>query len=241
VIHSARAWGFVHPLQDRSLGQQVVNHWPDLLQMVVPREKNLVKAGGFDGDCLSLHNEGPFWRVADSTDWNATRQIALDRPLNQPDNSTLLLTNLDQGQCTHRIRCHQPLVQGPPPGAIVVLRYRARSLNSKGSLAVYVVMPAEIPEGETGPIANRVRAVSASVLPKPDDPIPNRWRYWSPAWVTPTDKWQTYLVVFESPPFPTRLPLRNLVIELTATRPAAADQVWVDDVELFVWQLGSKP
>ena len=77
---------------------------------------------------------------------------------------------------------------------------------------------------------------AAACLRKPTIPLPNRWLFRIPFWVTPTVEWQTYLVIYESPPFPARTIDRNLVIDTSGT-----DQVWVDDVALFVWQPGSKP
>jgi serine/threonine protein kinase len=241
VIHSPHTWGFVHPLQDRLLGQKIVKHWPELLELVVPPEKNLVRVGGFDGNCLATNHGGSLWRTGDSESWNATRRITLDRPQDRWDNPALLLTNLDHTQSRKLLGCYQPLTQGPPPGAVLVLRYRARSLHGRGSLAVYAAMPVAIPEGGTGPVAGRIRDVATPVIPESGEPAANWWLYRSPAWVVPSTEWQTYLVITECPPFSTRALSRNLVIDLTATPPTATDQVWVDDVELFVWPLGNKP
>src|SRR5262249_48995241 len=77
VVHSPRAWGFVHPLQDRTLGQRVVRNWSALLRMVVPLEKNFVRAGGFDGNCLATNHGGNLWRVGDVVDWKRSRRITL--------------------------------------------------------------------------------------------------------------------------------------------------------------------
>jgi hypothetical protein len=236
VVRSAHAWGFVHPLTDRALAWQVVSNWPGLLRMAVPPEKNFVRAGGFDGDCLATEHRGDLWRVGSTANWNAARQIALDRPPDQPDNPALLLTNLGPGRGQDLLGCYQPLARGPRPGAGVVLRYRARSRHGRGSLAVYAGIPVVIPDGDTGPVASRIRRLEPPLPPEADDPLPNRWLYRSPDWVTPSQDWQTYLVVTESPPFPARVVHRNLVIDV-----AAADQVWVDDVELFVWQPGGEP
>lgn len=241
VVRSPRAWGFVYPFRDRSLGWRVVAGWPDLLRAVVPPDRNLVRAGGFDGDCLAKNHGGDLWRVGDAAGWDATRQITLDRPADQPVNPCLLLTGLSPARDKGLLGCYQPLRQGPPPGATLVLRYRAKSLHGKGSLAVYAGMPAPLPEGEAGPAAARIRAAGTRLPPGPGDPGPDRWLYRSPTWVVPPTEWQTYLVVLECPPFPTQALHRNLVIDLGATGPAAGDQVRVDDVELFVWPPGGAP
>lgn len=240
VIRSPRAWGFVHPLRDGSLGQQVVARWHDLLHRTVPPDQNLVRASGFDGDCLALHHGGALWRAGRTDDWHATRLISIDRPRDRPNNPALLLSNMDPARSRTLIGCYQPVAQAPP-GSVLVLRYRARSLHGRGSLAVYGAMPVAIPEGDTSPGAVRIREFATPLPPEAGESDRNCWLYRSPAWVVPTTEWRTYVVVTECPPFPTRALSRNLVIDLTATAPSAADQVWVDDVELFVWQLGNKP
>jgi hypothetical protein len=236
VIHSPRAWGFVHPLQDRTLGQRVARDWPALLRTVVPPEKNFVRAGGFDGDCLAANHAGNLWRLGGTAGSKPTRQITLDRPPDRPTNPALLLTNLDPAADADLLGCYQPLASAASPGAVLVLRYRARARQGHGSLAVCASFPVAIPDREAGRVANRIRSLGSLLPSGPDDPQPNRWLYWIPAWVTPADDWQTYVVVQESPPYPTRVVHRNLVIDI-----AAAGQVWVDDVELFVWQPGGQP
>jgi hypothetical protein len=231
VVHSPGAWGFVHPLQDRMLGQRVVRDWPALLQAVVPPEKNLVKAGGFDGDCLATNDGGKPWRVADVADWGATRKITVDRPGDQPDNRALLLTHLDAAPAKKPLNCYQPLSAAPDPGAVLVLRYRARAKKGSANLSVYMGMTVVVPDGDSGPAARRIRG-----LDRPVRSLPNGWWYGSPAWVTPADDWQTYLVVSETPAVPLRVIYRDLGIELAGT-----GQIWVDDVALFVWQPGGPP
>lgn len=236
ILHSPGTWGFVHPLADRALAQRVVDQWPTLLRMVVSPERNRVKAGGFDGDCLATNHQGNLWRVGDTATWTFARQITLDRAGDQPGNPALRLTNLDPSRNKTLLGCYQPMTQGLPSSAVVVLRYRARSLRGQGSLAVYAGM--SISEGESGPQAVRIRASATRLPPEPGESVSNRLLYRSPAWVTPATQWQTYLVIVECPSFQTLH--RNLVIDLGAARPEATDEVWVDDVELFVWQPGNE-
>jgi hypothetical protein len=240
VLRSPGGWGFVYPLRDPTLAQRVVKHWPDLARMVVPNESNFVKAGRFDGPCLAPDHEGNLWRAGSAAGWNSNRGIELDARADRTDNPALRLTNLDPAQSGRLLGAYQPLAQGPSPGEVVVLRYRARALRGKGSLAVYAGLPVAIPQDETGPIARRVRAAGMVLTPEPGETVPN-WLYRCPNWVVPTDQWLTYLVVCESPPFPARRLHCKLVIDLTAMPQAATDQVWVDDVELFVWRPEIEP
>ncbi|MBN9517676.1 serine/threonine protein kinase [bacterium] len=224
VVRSASAWGFVHPFQDRTLGQRVVAHWPDLLRAVVPADRNFVKAGGFDGDCLAANHRGTLWRAGDTEGWNDDRRIAVDRS----DNPALVLTSRDPAR-QKLLGAYQSLARGPGAGEVAVLRYRARGTAGTEKLAVYAAMPVEVKDGDAGPAAGRVRRVGSQVPREP----PDWWLYRSPDWVTPAGGWQTYLVVTEAPPLPPLPRHRNLVIDL-----ADAGQVWVDDVELFTWQPG---
>jgi serine/threonine protein kinase len=236
VVHSPDAWGFIHPLQDRTLGQRVVENWPALLRTAVPPDKNLVKAGGFDGDCLATNDRGKAWRVADVADWGPTRQITLDRPSDQPDNPALLLTHLNPTPTGKPLHCYQPLPDAVDPGAVLVLRYRARAQQGKASLSVYLGITVAVPEDEHRPAADRIRGLGLRLPAEPGHPAGSRWWYRSLAWVIPTGDWQTYQVVSETPPLPFRVLYRDLGIELTGT-----GQIWVDDVALFVWPPGDQP
>jgi hypothetical protein len=240
LIQSKTGWGLVRPLQDTLLAQQAVNRWDELLGMSVPPEKNLLRAGNFEGDCLVKGNEGRIWR-AENVEWDAQRYIGIDRPSDQPDNPALLFSNLNPNLNGTRLRCLQPIVQPPPPGSVTVLRCRVRSENGRGTFAFSTIMPAEVPPSDASAAAARIRRLGIPLKPEKNDPVENRWMYFSPIYATPTTEWRTYCTVFESPPFPTRILHRNAVIDITANPPSATDRIWVDDVELFTWQPGAKP
>jgi serine/threonine protein kinase len=241
LIHSPSAWGFVYPLEDRSLGRYVVSHWSDLLRTHAPQEKNLIRAGGFDGDCLAKNYGRNIWRVGGNADWNEERKITLGRPPDQPDNPALLLTNMGPAQSKKFLRCFQPYEPAPPPGSTLVLRYRARTVHGRGNLSVHAVMPARVPDEDTGDSAGRLRRFASPAPPDSNDPTAKTWLYSYPAWVMPTEEWQTFIIVAEVPPFPTRDSNRDLIIDLTAVRSTGTDQAWVDDVELFLWHPESTP
>jgi hypothetical protein len=69
------------------------------------------------------------------------------------------------------------------------------------------------------------------MTPNPQDSEPHRWLYRLQDWVQPTAAWQTYCVIWEPLPFPSRDLHRNLRLWFTGTGKA-----WVDDVELFAWE-----
>jgi hypothetical protein len=233
IIHSPGAWGFVQPLLDRTLGQRVVKDWPALLRTAVPPEKNFVKAGGFDGDCLRADHGGDMWRIDEVGEAKPSRNITIGWPRDQPDNPALLLSNLDPARSNDLLKCYQPLARAPAPGAVVVLRYRARADSGRPHVQIYLTLPLLIPPPDFGPAATRIRRLSKPLPVEDTDPTPNRWSYQVPVWVTPAEDWQTYVVIHEAPPFRTQPTHRNLCLVAVG-----AGRVWVDDVELFVWQPG---
>ena len=216
ILHSPAAWGFVHPLVDRTLAQRVVKGWPTLLRMEVPPEKNLVKDGEFRHVGPLSDHPGSLWR-ADAAAWNATRRICVQAPRSQPDNPALLLANLDPADSNDLLGCYQALEHAPPPNAVMVLRYRACSQHGYGSLQVYAGMSLLVPENESGVAAGRIRSLAERLPPKPDDPLPNRWLLRIPAWVTPSVSWQEYLVIYEAPPFSAQTTSHKLVIDMNGT------------------------
>jgi hypothetical protein len=162
------------------------------------------------------------------------RKVSLTPPDDRPDNPALLLTNLDPAR-KELLGCSQPVTKPPPPGAVVVLRYRARADTGPAQLLVALRLPVAVPLDDAGAAATRIRTL---ITPLPQLPDPRRtvWSYRVPTHVTPTGDWQTYLVVYDVPPFPTRATNRNLTVEVLGN-----GRVWVDDVELFVWQPGGGP
>jgi hypothetical protein len=230
VVRSPTAWGFVYPLADPTLGQRVLKNWPALLRMVVTPEQNMVKTAGPEQVGLIGNRRSGPWR-ADVSGWSTTRHISLKVPPERTGQSALLLTNLDPEHHKDLLGCYQALEYAPPPNAVMVVRYRARSHSGKGQLQVYVRMSLVVPENETGTAASRIRSGGTRLAPQADDPLPNRWLFRVPVWVRPTVEWQTYLVIYESPPFPSRTIDRNLVVDVSGT-----DQVWVDALAWFVWR-----
>ena len=55
--------------------------------------------------------------------------------------------------------------------------------------------------------------------------------YWTVNWFTPTRAWQTYVLVWEWPPFEAGTRGRNLEIIF-----AGLGKAWLDDMELFTWE-----
>jgi serine/threonine protein kinase len=234
VLASPGDLGFFHPLTDGALGQLVLANWPRLLELSLRPEDNLIRAGTFDGDCLSLQNRGEFWRSYSVRPGELHRQMALAIPPDRPGNPALELQNDEPG--ARRLTCYQQIGSLPATANVYVVRYRARAEAGNGRLAVVPRLPLVIVPGDESAAAVRVRARSRAMTPGFRDTYPDRWQYQLQDWVTPSRQWQRYTVIWEQPPFPLREAYRNLDIWYSGT-----GKVWVDDVELFPWDPRNRP
>jgi len=236
IARSQAVWAYVHPLVDRTLAPRVLGDWPALLQPRVTPSQIHAKASDFPEGCLAVNHGGDGWRIGDIADWKASRQISVAPTPDEPGNSALVLTNLDPAHANDLLGCYQPIERAPAPGAITVLRYRARSQLGKATLGVYFRMSFDIPPNDTGVAASRIRRVGERLPSPAGTPTSECWLLRNVLWVVPTARWQMYTVVFDAPPFPSRSGDRNLVIDAAGT-----DQVWVDDVSLYTWNPGGRP
>ncbi len=140
VVRSPGAWGFVHPLADPGLGRRVVSNWAALAGPGAPPGKNLVRAGGFDGDCLKPG--GGVWRWDDRTG-TPDRKVEVADPPDRPGDPALRLT------AREGVGCYQPLADPPAGGSVLVLRYRARA-GAGARVSVYADLVAAAPHRAPG-------------------------------------------------------------------------------------------
>lgn len=227
VIRSAGAWGFVHPLADRTLARRVAADWPAVLRATVPDAANFVTAGRFDGDCLDVNRAGGRpWRLGGGADG----KLAVHVPPAQPENPVLVLHQMAPVPGKKQIGCYQTLATAPGPGTVALLRFRARVGQGSPNLAVYGSTKVELSETNREVAAERVRRTA-----EPDASAKDRWLFRTPGWVTPTADWQTFVTVTEFPPPPARVIPHQVVIDVTL------GQAWVDDVDWFGWTPKSDP
>src|SRR5262249_45245363 len=147
----------------------------------VPPEKNLVKAGDFEGDCLQAFN-GDLWRAVNRDGWNNKRAIQLDRT----DGSTLLLKSLNPKLSDNIVGCYQVIESEPPKGGVLVLRYRAKSEKGQGQLSIYAGLPLTFTTDRVEDRPPRIRRFGSKLAPDPNNPTGSQWMYRSPTWITPT-------------------------------------------------------
>lgn len=239
VIAMPRALGIVHFLEEPARPRLGRNRWTRVFQMpVLAPEDNFIQAGGFDGDCLTAENHGsPFWRVINPGLIGDNDSITIDTPPDHPNDPALLFHRKDSLTAGLEFGCYQWLARVPEqPGAVAVLRYRARAEEGTSRVRVMVRLPLLIPQDNDSPAAKRLRMMS--------EPFPG----FKPAgsvegrvctirdWVRPDQEWRTYCVVWEWPSCTVDPSFRNIEIVQVGV-----GKVWVDNVELFTLPKRANP
>lgn len=241
VVTSAPATGFVHLLTGPAVGRELLGQWADLVRAPgAAPENNFVLSGTFDGPCLAQNNRDDThaWRVLNDQPLGGGDHVALDDPPDRPGNPALVLTKKNQSEAGREIGCYQWLSRILQlPGTVLVLRYRARAeAGSGGRLTVRVRHPLTIPRDDRSPAAVRLREVSVPFPDMPHPPDSDARCYILQDWVRPTTEWRTYCTAWEWPAYCTESYARNIEVVY-----AGLGTVWVDDVEVFAWQLAARP
>lgn len=233
VISSKGSLGFYHPYQASALAEKVLRQWQELAgQSPIPDEANLLKGGGFDDDCLSHDIKKGIWRVRGGMN-KIFDSVAVEMPPDRPGNPALMLSRKASPSSSGKdLGLFQNL---PAPekvgGSALVLRFRARAEEGEPRLSIGPRYHLKIPKGDQSPLAKHLRSVSLPhkfVKATNDSEVRD---YWTVNWFTPTQEWQTYVLVWEWPAYEGGRTGRNLEIIF-----AGLGRAWLDDVELFTWQ-----
>jgi serine/threonine protein kinase len=240
VVSSPNNLGFVHPLSDPTLGRRVLKNWQQLIELPpTPSENNFCVAGNFSGNCLAEEHADKTrpWHLLDPSMIKLGNVIAIADPPDQSGNPALLLHRKETLSPIQDIGCYQWLSRIPErAGTITVMRYRVRAEEGEGRLAVRIELPLLLPIAADDETTLRLRGLS---IPFPDiqhgmNEEPRHYRFED--WITPTREWQTCYVIWEWPPYCQDPSFRNLVVLYPGT-----GKVWLDDVEIFTWELGREP
>jgi hypothetical protein len=238
VVATPRALGIVHFLEDPLRPRLGRNRWTRILQMPpLPPEDNFIQAGGFDGDCLTADNHAsPFWRVINPGLIGDHDSITIDTPADHPNDPALLFHRKEPLTAGLELGCYQWLARVPEqPGAVVVLRYRARAEEGTSRIRVMIRLPLMLPQ-DNEPATKRLRALSEP-FPGFTAPAPIEARACTLRdWVRPDQEWRTYCVVWEWPSCTVDPSFRNIEIIQVGV-----GKVWVDNVELFTLPKRANP
>jgi hypothetical protein len=239
VISSSNALGFVHPLSDPTFGRRVLRSWEQLLATPPTLDvDNLCRSGHFKGDCLThdQHDDRRAWRsLVDQSMLRDGNAIGILEPPDRGGNSALLLQRTDAISHDQEFGCYQWLSRIPErAGTVIVMRFRARAEEGDGRIAVRVELPLLLPADAKDDTVERLRSVSAPLTELAHAPGEESRHYKLENWVTPGREWQTYYTIWEWPPYCQDPGYRNLVVFYAGT-----GKVWIDDLEIFTWELGA--
>jgi hypothetical protein len=116
------------------------------------------------------------------------------------------------------------------------MRYRARAEEGEGRLCVRIDLPFLIPTAAQDELTLRLRSVSEPFPDLAHGPDDEPRQYQLDDWVTPGREWKTYYTIWEWPPYCHDPGFRNILVFY-----AGIGKVWVDDLEIFTWELGGVP
>jgi serine/threonine protein kinase len=233
-LKSAEGSGFFHPLFGVEAGKTFLVSWPGPVQWpAFPPEDNFVRVGNFSGKQVWRKDGGP-WMIPPDQKWKPGDGIQVAPSPDRPDNPALLLDK-SNSNLAERLMCYQWVSRLPDAGTVMVLRYRAKTESGGGRLCVGPTMPLYVPDDDRSAIAQALRKRSKPHAYLPAKKGSDVRDYRLEDWVRPTSDWQTYCLVWEWPPFCVEAGGRNVVVEYRGL-----GKVWLDDVELFPWDNGSK-
>jgi hypothetical protein len=239
VISSPGVLGFVHPLSDPALGRYSMREWGRWLgSPPTPKQDNFCRAGDFRGDCLTIDDkdESRPWRVIGGSTQKAGN-VAVADPQDRAGNPALLMERTDPLSVGRELGCYQWLSRIPErAGTVVVLRYRARAEAGEGRLSVRVELPLLLPAAAQDDAVRRLRGLSEPFADLPHGAGEESRRYKLDDWVTPGRDWQTYYMIWEWPPYCQDPNFRNVVVLYQGI-----GKVWLDDLEIFTWEMGGRP
>jgi hypothetical protein len=236
ILASPGALGFVHPLENASLAARLARDWERLRTLPpVSTADNFMHAPPPGAARLSA--SGLSWHLLPESNALPDRG-ALYSPMEDGAGRTALtLVNRAAADSPGAVRCYQwSATLAVRDGTVMVLRYRARAEEGAGRLYVGMHHPVNLPGGEHGPVAERLRQASRPHPYLEDRPGEEELDYQVADWVTPGSEWQTYYSVWEWPPFARGAAHRNVW-----TGYVGEGKVWIDQVEMFPWELPSTP
>jgi hypothetical protein len=235
VLLSPGVLGFVHPLVDASFAGRVARDWDRLRDLPpVGTADNYMRAPMPGADRPSA--SGVSWHPLLESDAVPDRG-AFYEPLADTGRTALTLVNPAAMGNSEPIRCYQwsPTLS-VREGTVMVLRYRARAEDGTGRVYVGMHHPVNLPDAEHGPAAERLRQTARPHPYLENRPGEDELDYQVADWVTPGLDWQTYYTVWEWPPFARGAAHRNAWVGYVGE-----GKVWIDQVEMFTWELPTTP
>jgi serine/threonine protein kinase len=234
LFHSTeRLQIFVHPLLDTGLTTWAASRWQELADLpAVKPEGNFIRAGSFEG-LNGFQVSNPWRNDAPNAAPRPGCQVGFGG--DEAGNQVLCLVKEESADPSLRVGVWQWLAHAPErPGAVTVLRFRARAQAGSARLLVNPRLPLAIPQADQGPAAEHMRGLAPRHHYQYPQPNTDFYDFRLIDWVQPGPSWRTYLLVWDWPPFATLSHHRRLEIACVGT-----GEIYLDDVELFTWDQGA--
>jgi hypothetical protein len=235
VLASPGALAFVHPLEDASLAGRVARDWPRLrAQPPLMAADNLVRPPPLGAERPA--DDGPSWKAFRQADVGPDRGVFFERPADLAGRTAITLVNRGAASQPEPVACYQWIdALSVREGTVMVLRYRARAEEGGGRLYVGMHQPVTPPADDSARTARLGQAARPHPYLEPR-PGEEALDYRLTDWVQPGPDWQTYFTVWEWPPFSRDASHRNVWVQYVGD-----GKVWIDQVEMFSWELPSTP
>jgi hypothetical protein len=236
LLSSGEETVFLHLHDDPSLALRLTRSWGSLRDWPALSPEDNFVVGGLANEKRIL-NDKDVWRPIREPEWSEEHATFIGIPPDQPGRPALQFVRNVDTPFGLDIAAYQWLARVPSrEGTVLVLRYRTRAEEGSGRLRVGLHLPLHIPKNEQGETAAHLRKVAAPHGLIPDTADENVFDLILNDWVQPGSEWRNVYVIFTWPAYCKSGDQRNLVIEY-----AGEGKVWVDQIELFPWQVPVGP
>jgi hypothetical protein len=236
VLASREETAFLHLHEDPSLALRLTRSWNDLRGLpALPPEDNFV-VGGLPNEKRFLEDKD-VWHPIRGPEWTEEHATFTGCPPDRPGRSALCFVRNADTPFGLDISAYQWLSRVPNrEGTLLVMRYRARAEEGNGRLSLGLHLTLQIPKNDLGETAARLRKIAVPHPSMPDSAEENMLEYVLDDWVQPGSEWRTFYVLFPWPSFCKSGDFRNLILSYTGE-----GKIWVDQIEVFPWQVPVAP
>jgi hypothetical protein len=236
VLSADEEQAFIHVGEDQSLAPKMVRTWSKLRELpALPPEDNYA-ASGLPNERRLLEESDP-WRPIGRADWSEDYGVFVGCPPDRAEAPALCFVRRVDTAFGGDVAAYKWLARTPNrEGTLMVIRYRARAEEGVGRLSVSLHLPLYVPKNDQGDLASRLRKLAVPHPVVPETAEEQVLDYAISDWVQPGSEWRTYYVLFRWPPLCKTGEHRNLIINY-----AGKGKVWVDQIEVFPWQIPSTP
>jgi hypothetical protein len=236
ILSAEEDLAFIHVAEDQSLAPKLIHNWSKLRDLAaLPAEDNYA-ASGLPNE-RRLLEDSDAWRPIGRPDWSEEYGVFLGCPPDRADAPALCFVRRADTPFGGDVAVYKWLARTPNrEGTLMVIRYRARAEEGLGRLSVSLHLPLYVSKTDQGDVASRLRTLAVLHPAVPETAEEQVLDYAVSDWVQPGSEWRTYYSLFRWPPMCKSGQHRNLIVNY-----AGKGKVWVDQIEVFPWQVPITP